>query len=102
MLALIHALFPVDVEDPLGNGCHLVHLVGVEGDDPYAHKIGDVVDTLVLGSLEFQFAYQRLLGLYPMLYGSDVDALVAQGAAQLVEGILFQLFERRMQGAELL
>lgn len=74
-LPLVHTLFPVNVEDALGNGCHLIDLIAVEGDDAQANEIGNIVDGLVLRTFQLQFAYQRLLRLYAMLDGRDVDAL---------------------------
>ena len=42
-LAFVNGLLPVDVEGSFDNGCHLVNIVCIEGDDSQAEDVGDVV-----------------------------------------------------------
>ena len=102
VLALVNAFFPVDIEDALGNGCNLVNLIGIEGDNAQTNQVGDIFNGLILRTLQFQFSCQRLLSLHPILNSRDIDALFAQLRAQQVVSILCQLFQRRAQFAELL
>ena len=78
-LTLVDALLPIDVEEALGNDRHLVDFVGIEGDNAQTDEVSDVVDALVFSTLQLQLTRQRLLGLHPMLNGSNVDPLFAQG-----------------------
>ena len=92
-LALVDGLFPVDVEDMLHDGSHLVDIIGVEGDDAHTEDIGDIFERLVLGALQFEFATKRLLGLDAMLDGVDIKAVLLQSPTQLVEYNLFHPLE---------
>ena len=86
----------------LGDGCHLIHFVGVEGDDTDAHQVGQVVDVGILMAFALQFAYQRCFLLHAMLDGIDVDALFLQGCAQELIDQVVQTLENGQTVTELL
>ena len=94
-LSFIHRLFPVDVKHLLGDGCHLIHFVGVEGDDTDAHQVGQVVDVGILMTFALQFAYQRCFFFHTMLDGIDIDALFLQGFAQ---ELIYQVVQTLQNG----
>ena len=56
--SFIHRFLPIDVEGTLGNGRHLVHVVGVEGDDADTHEICQIVDVVILVTFAFKFTCQ--------------------------------------------
>ena len=53
-LSFIHRLFPIDIEGALGNGRHLIHIIGVEGDDADTHEICQIVDVVILVTFAFE------------------------------------------------
>ena len=101
LLPFVNGVMPVNVEEILDNGGHLVHIVGIEGDDAHSHEVGDVGDAMVLITFLGQFASQRLLGIDAMLNGIQLDALFFQDSAEKRVDSFRQLFQLWTQLTEL-
>ena len=82
MLAFVDGVLPIDVEDLLGDGCHLVHIVGIVRDHPNTDNVGDIVEGPVLVALLLQFPCQRLFCLYAALEGVQLDVLFVQSCLE--------------------
>ena len=95
-LALVDGLFPVDIEDVLHDGGYLVDIIGIEGNDAQAENVGDIAERVVFGALQFELATKRLLSLDAVLDGVDVEPILFQGPAYLVEDNLIHPFENSL------
>ena len=78
-LALVDGLIPVDFKDMFHDGGNLVDVISIEGDDAQAEDVGDIAERVVFGTLQFEFATERLLGLDAVLDGIDVEPILFQG-----------------------
>ena len=95
MLALIDGVLPVDVEDLLGDGGHLVDVIGIISDHPDTDDIGDIVECFVLIALLLQLPCQWLFRLDAAFEGVQLDVLFAQSGLEQVWCLLYQLFQLR-------
>ena len=64
-LSLVHGVFPVYLKQLFNGGCHLVHVIYVEGYHPQADDVRDVCQRLVFIAFAFKLPGQGLFCLYP-------------------------------------
>ena len=74
-LALVDAVFPVDLEQVADHRRNLVDLVAVERDDAGAQDVGQVHERAVLARLAFELARETVFRLDARLDGIDVDVV---------------------------
>ena len=101
-LALVHRIGPVDGEEALQHGRHLVHVVNVEGDDAQAHQVGYVVNVAVLPALELKLAGKRRLRLDALLHRRHHQPGLGEEFLQLFGNDLRHLGINRQEAAVLL
>ena len=80
--ALVDGIAPVHFENLIDDGGHFIHIVTIERHHAHSHDVGHVVERVVFGTLQFQFAGQRQFCLDAVLQGNHRHMLFLQGLAQ--------------------
>ena len=93
--SFVHRVVPVYVKELLRHSGNTVHIVGIKGDDTCAEDVRYVTECSIFGTLERQFARQRLLCLDACLYGCDDEPVAFERLMQGTGHHLFHALERR-------
>ena len=91
-LALVDAVFPVNIEEAPDQCCNLVHLVAVESYHADAQDVGKVRKARILACLAYELAREAVFGLDACFERVDIDVVRLDAFAEDVLDHLQKFF----------